>query len=176
MPSPQLRFTLEATAAAVRGARHRVSAAVVSLGVPVDEDLLFRVEVVASELLTNGLRHAGGPLTVEVSWEGGLLVVAVLDGSPVLPGRREADGDCEGGRGLALVDGLCLLHGVERTADGKRCWAVVPVPAAVGRGPEVMFEGGRDGGDPELSGLWSITPGGVELLMRLLPATYALEP
>ncbi|MEV6120669.1 ATP-binding protein [Streptomyces sp. NPDC052077] len=175
MPSLQIRFVLEPTPGAVRRARHRVAAAAEAWGVPLDEDLRFRIEVVTSELLTNALRHAPGPTEVEVSLERDLLLVSVHDGSPVMPTACATDGEREGGRGLALVEGLCLLHGADRTADGKRCWAVVPVPAPVDRTPRTPAGAGRAGaGEP--TGRWSITPDGLELLKRLLPAVYALEP
>ncbi|MFF1277894.1 ATP-binding protein [Streptomyces marokkonensis] len=132
MPHTQVSFAVEATAVAVHSARHRVSAAVKSLGGPSDGELYFRLELVASELLTNGLLHAGGPMTVEVTVGHGLIVIAVLDSSSVVPRRQLTEIDNEGGRGLALIQALCLFQGTERTAFGKRCWAVVPTATTPG--------------------------------------------
>ncbi|MEU3900807.1 ATP-binding protein [Streptomyces sp. NPDC045251] len=169
MSATRVRFTVEATAAAVRGARRRVSATVRSWGVSMADESLLSLEVVASELLTNALVHAGGgAMTVELSLDQGLVVVTVLDGSTEVPRARAADPDQEGGRGLVLIDGLCLLHGVERTAHGKRCWAVVPVPAVAGPAPGADRAGVEGGAGPEYDGTWSLTDGGAELLSRLL--------
>ncbi|GAA2480169.1 ATP-binding protein [Streptomyces thermolineatus] len=174
MPHARVGFTVEATAAAVRSARHRVSAAVRSWGAPCDDDLFLRLELVVSELLTNGLLHADGPMTVEVSLERDFLVVGVLDGSPALPQPREADADDERGRGLALVEALCLFRGAEPTASGKRCWAVLPVaaPGPAGGGSPGGAQGGgaRDGGAAVDSARWSVTPAGTRLLSTLFPA------
>ncbi|MFE1785550.1 ATP-binding protein [Streptomyces sp. NPDC059506] len=170
MPHTRVGFTVEATAAAVRSARHRVSAAVRSWGVPCDGDMFPRLELVVSELLTNGLLHADGPMTVEVALEQGLLVVGVLDGSPALPQPREAEAGDERGRGLALVDALCLLRGAEPTASGKRCWAVLPVAAAPGPADGGSPGGAQDDGVPVDSARWSVTPAGTRLLSILFPA------
>lgn len=115
MPHSQIRFTVEATAAAVHSARHRVSRAVRSWTASSDDELSFRLELVASELLTNGLEHAGGPMLVEVVLDAGLLVIAVHDGSSTKPQPCDADVDDERGRGLALIEALCLFQGSDRT-------------------------------------------------------------
>lgn len=171
MPHAQARFAVEATPAAVHRARRRIAATVRSWAGPYDDDLPFRVGLVASELLTNGLRHATGPLTVEVSLEGAFTVLQVHDASPVLPEPRVARADEERGRGLVLVDSLCLLRGAERTAHGKRCWAVLAVAAASGPAAgETPDSAGDDGGGPSGSGGWALTPAGEALLSSLSPA------
>ncbi|MEU6064736.1 hypothetical protein ABZ864_09595 [Streptomyces sp. NPDC047082] len=45
---------------------------------PSDEGAGFHPELVATELLTNAVRHAYGPLTVGVALEGGLVVIEVV--------------------------------------------------------------------------------------------------
>ncbi|MEU5093601.1 ATP-binding protein [Streptomyces sp. NPDC020996] len=162
MPHHQARFTVEATAAAVHGARHRISATVRSWGTSFEDELFSRLELVASELLTNGLQHAGGPMTVEVTLEQGLLVIAVLDGSPAVPQPCAAEVDDERGRGLLLIEALCLFQGVERTAFGKRCWAVLPVATTPAPADERSAQGG---GAPDAR--WSVTPAGEWLLSSL---------
>lgn len=169
MPHAQAGFVVEATAAAVRGARRRVAAAVRSWEVPYSDDVSFRVELVASELLTNGLRYATGPMIVEVSLEGAFAVVQVHDKSPVLPRPRAARGDEERGRGLALVESVCLLRGAERTALGKRCWAVLALATVSGPTAEEV-PGDGDGDDvPLASARWVLTPAGEAVLSSLFP-------
>lgn len=127
MPHTCISFTVEATGAAVHRARHRVSTALSWWGGPVEEELRFSAELVTSELLTNGLRHAGGPMTVELTLVHDMVVVAVLDDSRELPRPRQTEADDECGRGLALIEDLSLIRGVETTSRGKRCWAVLPL-------------------------------------------------
>ncbi|MEU6480400.1 ATP-binding protein [Streptomyces sp. NPDC047017] len=177
-----LEFSFAAAPAAVRAARHRISATVREWGVPLDEELYFRLELVASELLTNAALHAGGRLTAVVALELDLLVVEVLDESAAAPRPRTAGPDDESGRGLTLVDALCLLYGSEPTAEGKRCWAVLPLrPAHIGTGPAhdpdtsagpCSAHGPDPAHDPDPaygpdSVRWSLTPGGFRLLARL---------
>lgn len=174
MPHSELRFTVEGTAAAVRDARRRISSAVSSWDVPVDGDQLFRLELIASEMLTNGLQHAGGPLTVELRAErgGGLLVLAVLDGSRVRPRPCVAGCDHESGRGIVLIDALSLFHGTEYTDSGKRCWAVLPLSERPARNDDEMsvnavMESRRD----DDSARWTVTSAGANVLRLLFPAT-----
>ncbi|MEU8628760.1 ATP-binding protein [Streptomyces sp. NPDC048669] len=170
MPHTRITFTVEATEAAVHGARHRVSTAVRRWGGPVDEELCFHLELVASELLTNGLRHAGGPMTAEVTLVHDLVVVAVLDGCPELPRSRPTQIDDECGRGLALIEDLCLIQGAETTPDGKRCWAVLPVRTACDPAVELVPGGGQANGSMADRARWSLSPNGRGLLSGLFPA------
>lgn len=171
MPLTQVSFAVEATPAAVRGARHRISAAVRSWAGQYDDELRFRLELVASELLTNGLVHAGGPLTVEVTLEHDLVVIGVLDGGTALPRPRAAGTDDERGRGLALTEALCLFQGAEHTATGKRCWAVLATASAPGPAAEDTPGSAQDGGAAPDVARWSLTTAGQRLLAHLSPAT-----
>ncbi|MFE9708349.1 ATP-binding protein [Streptomyces sp. NPDC005930] len=164
----RFRFTVEATPATVRAARRRIAATVRSRSVPLSEDQRLRLELVASELLTNGLLHAGGRLAVDVVLDEHLVVVEVSDGNPTLPRRRRAGPDAEGGRGLTVLDGLCLLRGAEATETGKRCFAVLDLNAPV-RHEEAGPPDGLAGNDAEHE-RWSLTPAGGRLLGALLPA------
>ncbi|MFF9410473.1 ATP-binding protein [Streptomyces anandii] len=173
MPRTELRFTVEGTAAAVRDARRRISSAVISWEVPVDGDLLFRLALVASEMLTNGLQHADGPLAVESRAErdSGLLVLTVVDGSRARPRPCVADCDHESGRGVALIDALSLFHGTEYTDSGKRCWAVLPLSEhAAPDGEEMPGNAAKDGRRDGDSARWTVTEAGADLLRLLFPA------
>jgi anti-sigma regulatory factor (Ser/Thr protein kinase) len=79
--------------------------------------------IVVGELLENAYVHAGGPhqLRIHHAHDPCEVTVAVSDvgtGSPRsrVPGRA-------GGRGLLLVDRLCLAWGVSHHDDGKVVWA-----------------------------------------------------
>jgi anti-sigma regulatory factor (Ser/Thr protein kinase) len=129
MPSTTISFAVAATPLAARRARHRIMSAVRSWGVPLDEDLAYRIELVAAELLTNGLLHAGGWLRAGADLDIDRLIIEVFDGDTTVPRLRDAGPDSESGRGLALIDSLCPSSGAEISAGGKRCWAVLSVPA-----------------------------------------------
>ncbi|WP_234029263.1 ATP-binding protein [Streptomyces sp. PsTaAH-124] len=89
--------------------------------------LVADAELVASELVTNAVRHARGPdVGMTVTRTGHTKVrVAVTDGSPLLPRLRGADLLAETGRGLRLVDGLSQDWGVTPCVRGKSVWAEV---------------------------------------------------
>ncbi len=79
------------------------------------------VVLVVSELVTNAVRHANGPIVLEVQRHSDGVEVGVEDASPVLPHPRS--GDEEGGRGLPIVDALASCWGVHNCPTGKRVWA-----------------------------------------------------
>ncbi|MFJ7148925.1 ATP-binding protein [Streptomyces sp. NPDC100445] len=163
MHPAQIRFTPEATPAVVPAARQWVSAKLRDWGVPFDEDLRWRLELVVSELVTNAVLHAGGRLTASIALEHDLLLFEVHDGSTTTP-RPRAAGPCdESGRGLALVAELCLIHGSELTTFGKRCWAVLPLQSHTDQtsttpGSDTLCDSAR----------WTVTQAGAQLLARLL--------
>ncbi|WP_440100819.1 ATP-binding protein [Streptosporangium sp. H16] len=78
--------------------------------------------LLVSELVTNALRHAWGPIRLAVSYQEGMLRCEVDDANPALPYVRDAHGDDEGGRGLYLLDLLSDRWGSERTSLGKVSW------------------------------------------------------
>jgi len=79
------------------------------------------LELAASELATNSLRHGGGQGTVAM-WTGpGVAVVEFSDAghlSDPLSGRLHPPVDQEGGRGLYLVNQLCDLVQVRTSPEG----------------------------------------------------------
>ncbi|MEU3661895.1 ATP-binding protein [Streptomyces sp. NPDC032940] len=157
-------FTLQATPATVRAARKRIVATVRSWRVRLDEEREVCLALVASELLTNGLVHAGGRLTVSLVLDGDILVVEVSDTDGTLPRRRPADHAAEGGRGLTVLDGLCVLRGAEPTETGKRCYAVLDLNApAPHQEPAPAHALGEEPGPVR----WTLTPAGSRLLTAL---------
>ncbi|MFD1659256.1 PAS domain S-box protein [Streptomyces caeni] len=75
-----------------------------------------------SEVLTNAVRHAQGPIGMHVCRTDTDLTVEVSDRSPHLPRPRLAAEDDESGRGLFLVRALAADWGVRPTDDGKTTW------------------------------------------------------
>ena len=84
------------------------------------------LELAASELATNSVRHGGGTGTVAMWLEPGAVVVEFSDAGHLadpLTGRLTPPLDSEGGRGLYLVNQLCDLVQVrssDRRDDGPR--------------------------------------------------------
>jgi hypothetical protein len=98
------------------------------------------IELVVSELVTNGLRASAGLLgsrfggrwspgipTVRMwlSSDGRTVLVQVWDGNDRMPERKEPSPDSEGGRGLLVVEALSETHGafLPEDASGKVLWA-----------------------------------------------------
>ncbi len=115
---------LEAAPTAPRAARHWLLAVLADWCCP---DQVFTAELLVSELVTNAVRHARGPLRLRVELRmatpGGVaLRVEMFDGDRTLPAARPSEDDAESGRGLLLVDELAARWGRRRTRHGKLIW------------------------------------------------------
>jgi PAS domain S-box-containing protein len=94
------------------------------------EELAFSTELVVSELVTNAIRYAGGPIGLRLIREN-VLVCEVTDPSNTQPRLRRARWTDEGGRGLYLVAQLTARWGSRYGRRGKTIWAEQPLsPAA----------------------------------------------
>ena len=78
--------------------------------------------LLVSELVTNAVRHAGGPCNLVVSFQDDTVELSVEDGDPQVPVARHARGLEETGRGILLVGALADEWGVRPTAGGKATW------------------------------------------------------
>ncbi|MBT2489666.1 SpoIIE family protein phosphatase [Streptomyces sp. ISL-96] len=83
--------------------------------------LTFTTELVASELVTNAYRYAGGPVVLRLIHDGNL-ICEVSDTSSTSPHLRRARSTDEGGRGLFLVAQFTERWGTRYTRDGKTVW------------------------------------------------------
>ncbi|MFD0686791.1 SpoIIE family protein phosphatase [Actinomadura fibrosa] len=117
-------WTLPADPAAVRRARGLVRDRLEVWGLG---DLAYTTELLTSELITNALRYAPGPIELRLLLER-TLVCEVLDRSAALPRLRHAEDDDENGRGLLVVSQLAHRWGTRRTAAGKVVWSEQIVP------------------------------------------------
>ncbi|MES5818592.1 SpoIIE family protein phosphatase [Streptomyces sp. RG80] len=91
------------------------------------QELSFTVELVASELVTNAIRHATGPVQLRLLRDRAL-ICEVFDGSSTSPRLRRAKNEDEGGRGLFLVAQLTERWGTRYTPEGKIIWTELPLP------------------------------------------------
>jgi anti-sigma regulatory factor (Ser/Thr protein kinase) len=89
--------------------------------------------LLVSELVTNSLRHATGPIGVRLVRPAGLdgagtLLVEVSDPLPDPPRERVARPEDEGGRGLQLVAGSSRRWGTRPGVSGKTVWFELALP------------------------------------------------
>ncbi|WP_244904854.1 SpoIIE family protein phosphatase [Streptomyces prasinopilosus] len=86
------------------------------------EELVFTTELIVSELVTNAIRYAAGPVRLRLIRER-TLVCEVYDGGATTPHLRHPRAMDEGGRGLLLVSQLAQQWGTRFVPDGKVIWA-----------------------------------------------------
>jgi GAF domain-containing protein/anti-sigma regulatory factor (Ser/Thr protein kinase) len=112
---------------AVPRARRFVLDALVDVGHNVADD----AALVATELVTNGLLHAGPPVTVRVRVTPGGVRVEVEDTSRETPMKAIASAEAMTGRGLSLVGALATGWGVDASeSGGKVVWAELAIGPA----------------------------------------------
>lgn len=117
---------------AVRRAREAVREKLRGWGL---EELEDTGVLLVSELVTNALRYAHGPVGLrmvrETGREGtheGVLVVEVSDPLPEPPRERTVTEEHEGGRGIQLVAGEARRWGTRHGPSGKTVWFELPLP------------------------------------------------
>ncbi|WP_235948899.1 ATP-binding protein [Candidatus Frankia alpina] len=96
--------------------------------VQLPEDIRGTAELLVSELVTNAVKYGQPPLWLLIEMRPGLIHASVSDTSTVLPQRRAAAPDAEGGRGLLVLDALAGSWGTVTAESGKYLWFDLPVP------------------------------------------------
>ena len=128
-------WNFPAEADAVRTARHAVRETLRSW--EIDAAVGDIAVLLVSELVTNSLRYASGPIGVRlVRAEGAAtapprhsaLLVEVSDPLPDPPTERPAGPDDEGGRGLGLVACSARRWGTRQGSTGKTVWFELALP------------------------------------------------
>jgi anti-sigma regulatory factor (Ser/Thr protein kinase) len=104
-------------------ARRLLAAALGDAGSP--PELIDRVVLVGSELVTNAVLHGYGPPRLRLALKGGCARLSVYDGSPGLPAPRVSPEGltAQSGRGLAIVAHIADRWGTDRDGEGKWVWA-----------------------------------------------------
>jgi anti-sigma regulatory factor (Ser/Thr protein kinase) len=108
-------LTLGRRASEVERGRRHVATACHGYGT----DVAGTAVLLASELITNALRHGSGDITVLVTPGVGEIRVDVADESALSPKARRATADDEGGRGLLIVQSLATSWGMESLPQGR---------------------------------------------------------
>ncbi|QHC21932.1 SpoIIE family protein phosphatase [Streptomyces sp. GS7] len=128
LPKEQLAvWDIAAAPSAVGEARRSAAGQLARWGL---EKLEFSTELIVSELVTNAIRHASGPIRLRMIRDG-TLICEVSDGSSTAPHLRHARTTDEGGRGLFLIAQYAERWGARYTADGKFIWAELPLETVV---------------------------------------------
>jgi anti-sigma regulatory factor (Ser/Thr protein kinase) len=130
-PQAELKVSVPASADAGGALRRAVRSLDRWLGPQTAED----VELLVTELATNGVKHArtvdGNRITMDATVEPGLLRVEVRDGGHGFgPGERRAQRTEPGGWGLMLVDGLADRWGIEGEPTTTVWFEITPRAAA----------------------------------------------
>lgn len=94
------------------------------------DELAFSTELIVSELVTNAIRHAGGPVRLRLI-RADTLTCEVSDSSNTQPRMRRARSSEEGGRGLYIVAQLSHRWGSRYSRDGKTVWSEQTLPLAL---------------------------------------------
>ncbi|MFD9543254.1 ATP-binding protein [Streptomyces sp. NPDC060022] len=131
-------WSFPAVPGSVRSARHAVRDALHVWGL--DAAVGDVAVLLVSELVTNSLRYADGPIGVRLvrphtdgegpglRTAGQALLVEVSDPLPDAPTERMAGPEDEGGRGLQLVACSARRWGTRRGKSGKTVWFELALP------------------------------------------------
>ncbi|MEU4098431.1 SpoIIE family protein phosphatase [Streptomyces sp. NPDC026673] len=118
-PDRMTSWTFPAEALSVGEARRAARGRLAEWGL---EDQVPVTDLVVSELATNVIRHATGPIRLRLILDRGL-TVEVHDDADTAPHLRHARLQDEGGRGLFLVASLTRHWGTRYEERGKTIWA-----------------------------------------------------
>ncbi len=117
-PDAVAEWEFPADPAAVADARDAATGKLAEWGL---EEQAFVTELIVSELVTNAVRYAGGPVGLRLIRDE-VLICEVSDPSNTQPRLRRAGTTDEGGRGLFLVAQLSRRWGSRYGVSGKTIW------------------------------------------------------
>jgi serine phosphatase RsbU (regulator of sigma subunit)/anti-sigma regulatory factor (Ser/Thr protein kinase) len=123
-PGATAQWVFPADPAAVADARNAAARQLAAWGL---EEAAFTTELIVSELVTNAIRYAGGPIGLRLIHDVAL-TCEVSDPSNTQPRLRRAHSTDEGGRGLFLVAQLSNRWGSRYGYSGKTVWAEQALP------------------------------------------------
>ena len=83
--------------------------------------------LLASELVTNAIRHGHEPLRLSLSHDDAQVRVEVSDAGGGVARVSDRGPSALDGRGLVLVEALSAAWGVDRASDGKAVWFSLPI-------------------------------------------------
>ena len=119
---PVYGFTVAAAVDAVPAARRQVVLMAQGLGLPLSDQTLETIELLAGEVIANAVLYTEAPCEVSVTSADERLRVEVTDMNASLPRAVEAGPNDESGRGLQLVNALADAWGTRQELPGKTMW------------------------------------------------------
>nr|WP_181805649.1 ATP-binding protein [Streptomyces shenzhenensis] len=118
MPDPapaDVTIALDGAAGCIAGARDRTWEFLTRVqsehGLPVTARTMDLAQLVVSELVTNALKYAPGPVLLRLRVVDGMVEIEIWDSEPTLPLARAADAGRVGQHGLEIV--LAVVQGFE---------------------------------------------------------------
>ncbi|MEU8983141.1 SpoIIE family protein phosphatase [Streptomyces sp. NPDC048309] len=126
-PCQTVSWDLPRDPAVVSGARGLVARQLTRWGL---ERLITDAEMIASELVTNAIRHGAGPVALRLI-KHRQLTCEVSDASRSFPRLCHTRSTDEYGRGILLVSQLSSCWGCRWTSGGKVVWASQDLPRPV---------------------------------------------
>ncbi|MFE7838915.1 ATP-binding protein [Streptomyces sp. NPDC057474] len=123
----QYRHALTGGEGCIAQARHHATDFLTRLlddhGLDVSPRAMDVTQLVVSELVTNALKYAPGPVLMELRHSGTTVVVVVWDSEPTVPAARAPDPDRIGQHGLEIVKAVTQDLDIQRQTVGKRITA-----------------------------------------------------
>ncbi|WP_020116975.1 ATP-binding protein [Streptomyces canus] len=92
-------------------------------------------QLVVSELVTNALKYAPGPVVMELRSTGARVEVVVGDSNPTLPSAQPTDPGRVGRHGLEIVRAVAQGLDIQRLRVGKRITALIALTGTPGPSP-----------------------------------------
>ncbi len=94
----------------------------------VGEEALFQAQLVATEFVTNAVRHGDGPIELSVARRDGYIRIEARDGSTAIPTPPPVETPTRH-RGVLLIEDVCEHWGVDvEDSSGKVVWCEVRAP------------------------------------------------
>jgi len=118
------RYAIDLDASPESARRAREFFAGVARRMRLDPEQIHRGELAVSELVTNAVTHARGPIKLSARRSRPSMRVEVSDGDPCSPHMMDPSLDTDGGRGLPIVAAMADEWGWDSDDDqrGKRVW------------------------------------------------------
>ena len=88
----------------------------------IGDEVIDDASLLASELMSNAVKHGGGVVDLKIEAEDGLLHVGVHDNSDGAPTIKEAGPSSPGGRGMWIVQSVAHDWGTDPDGSGKTVW------------------------------------------------------
>lgn len=86
------------------------------------DEVIDDASLLASELMSNAVKHGGGVVDLQIEAEDGVLHVGVHDDAGGAPVVNRASSSSSGGRGMWIVQSVAHDWGTDPDASGKTVW------------------------------------------------------